>query len=60
MAKIFRQMVEKNSALRNAKVVSPETRARIFISGDNLTETQNLAKEIFPKDPVPQIEKKDF
>lgn len=60
MARIFRQMVETNSSVRKNKVAASDVRAKIFISGDNLSETQNLAKEIFPKDPVPQIEKKDF
>lgn len=60
MAKIFRELVETKSSLRKAKISYPGPRAKIFISGNNLPETLSLAKEIFPNDPVPQIEKKDF
>lgn len=60
MAKIFRQMVETKSQVRKNAESLPDPRAKIFISGDNLTDTQNLAKEIFPLDPHPLIEKKNF
>lgn len=60
MAQIFRKMVEKKVPSRKEPLRTTAPKAKIFISGDNLEETRNLARDIFPGDSLPEIEKKNF
>lgn len=60
MAGIFRQLVRGRLGGPQTAVEIPAAQARIFISGGNVKETQELAREIFPQDPLPTIERINF
>ena len=69
MAKLFVDKYEKElsgktrkESLANKELNELEKKSRpiIIISGENLNETKQLAKLIFPNDPAPEIKKENF
>jgi glutamate racemase len=60
MARLFRELASPKLSELGRASKAERPRARIFISGENVKETAALAREIFPEDPVPQIEQISF
>ena len=59
MATVFRNLFTPGLT-KKSKLSPPLTRARIFISGDNVEATKTLAKEVFPDEPMPDVSVLDF
>lgn len=59
MAQLFRAMISPRLT-PSARPAPMKVRAKIYISGNNLEETKGLAQEIFPTDPVPQVQRISF
>ena len=59
MATIFRDMMKPRFTGKPSKPARL-IRAKIYISGTNLQETSQLAKEVFPQDPAPAIQQLSF
>lgn len=55
MAEAFRSLILPTIVKRKNENSSPKTRARIFISGENVEGTRTLAREVFPGEPVPEV-----
>ncbi len=59
MAEIFRKMISPR-LLPSSQKISKKVQAKIFISGSNLQETKNLARELFPEAPAPEVQQITF